>query len=199
MRTSLPHLEKPVRLLDIAQEIKAELNGKIAGLPIYLGHKRVPNQEAIAEKEFKLKATGILRHYLGRGLGLFLHYFRLCIVFIVGGAYIVGVFAAVTLLPLWLLGLIMIQFFSLSWFDVVVIEALLVLHVTALRIGLLWVRVCDRNERMKLRMIGCLFGFHEYGDTGEYWDMIGIDCHRFRVSQCKYCSSRSEEVSAQYW
>ncbi len=159
----------------------------------------MPTQKVNDEKEAELGNSGKFRHFLNGWVSAFLHYFGLSFGFLVGGAYIVALVGAVTLLPLYLLGLILIRVFSLLWFDVVVIEVLLILHVAALRIGLLWVRVCDRNGKMKLRMIGCLFGFHEYGEAGEYWDMIGIDCHRFRVSKCKYCSSKSEEVSAQYW
>jgi hypothetical protein len=97
------------------------------------------------------------------------------------------------------LGLVLVRLFGLSWFDIVIIEVLLIVHVTVLRVGLLWARVRARNEKMKLRRIGCLFGFHDMVNGGEYWDMIGIDCHRIRVSKCKYCSSKTEEMSAQYW
>lgn len=148
----------------------------------------MPNQDSEPNCKNERRKTGKLRHYLGD--------------FVSNLFFLAMVAALVTFLlflPLYLLGEVMVRLVGLSWSSIIVFESAMVILVTLLRTGLLWRRVRARKEKMRLRMLGCLFGFHDMVVTSEYTDQIGIDVHRIRVSKCKYCSSKDEEMSVRYW
>jgi len=148
----------------------------------------MPRQDSEPSYKNEQRRAGRLRHYLGAFVS---NLFLLAMV----GALVLFLLV----LPLYLLGEVMVRLLGLSWSSVVVFEAVMVILVTLLRIGLLWRRVRGRKEKMELRMLDCLFGFHDMVVTSEYTDQIGIDVHRIRILKCKYCSSKDEEMSVRYW
>ena len=148
----------------------------------------MPRQDSEPSYKNEQRRAGRLRHYLGAFVS---NLFLLAMV----GALVLFLLV----LPLYLLGEVMVRLLGLSWSSVVVFEAVMVILVTLLRIGLLRRRVRGRKEKMELRMLGCLFGFHDMVVSTEYTDQIGIDVHRMKISKCKYCSSKDEEMSVRYW
>jgi hypothetical protein len=147
------------------------------------------NLEKIPEESKAKRLVTKFRQYFGLGVRIILI-----------GVYdfvVIGAVCFLVFMLFFLFGHALIYLFSLSWSEIIIIEAALTGIIIAIRARFFCKNMREKGKKLNWHMFPCVFGIHQMEPQGTHWEEIGYDTHLIRTLRCPHCSIEDYEASYQ--